>query len=708
MTTNQQKSIAEHVADYRKQYGWKLFPITQGNKHPTIRGVDISWKEDYIFKDKEFEEFPEGHGLGFASGEPSNDTAVIDFDSWEFFAKCAGDKLKELLAMTRVDRTPRGIHIFGHGKNIVERKIEVPNSDHKLEIFFGQFIDLPPTKGYETISTTKKIANFKDINSLITYVCDIVGADDSGKNKTGLTMEQVNDPSKVVEGTRNDSCFVYSRSLLNPLERNLSISEAWGELQLYNTKLAGGPLGDRELATVFKSAVRYNNDISIVLNTSKTYHETIGNQLMHMRVFKTNDENDTILVRESGVFVSRGFNVIRNLARELKSGLKEHHVREIAHYIRSQTFIDMKEFDSNPDLINLEDGVYNIRTNHFFTDAERAEARDDFLFLKKIETRFVPDAKCPKIEKFLEEILPDDERRKLVLERLALSLVPHKTHGKFITFLGSMDNGKSALMTLLKITLGTKRISSAVLQDLVNSPHALESLVGKNINITGDLPKKGIDDLGLLKDLVEGNEVPVNPKGFKAYSGVFKMIFFVLTNTAIELDSSKASWKRFEAFSFDVVIPKEKQIIRFGEILANEESEGFLQLLLESARGILKNGLTAVPSWEETQKNWVVRDDRFRQLFELAIVPSENSNEFITDNQIFGAYSKHMDAINEELKRTGKEHELKVEQNEFLKPLHFACPELKRVAKKTRINNEMVWKYFGWQIKDSAKNPMFL
>jgi len=700
-------SISDYV-NYYQSRGWLIFPVSKGKKNPSIRGVDIKWKEDYIDKGKLCTEFPEDHGLGFASGEPSNDTAVIDFDSWEFFVKCAGDRLKELLAMTRVDRTPRGIHIFGHGKNIVERKIEVPNSDHKLEIFFGQFIIIPPTEGYETISTTKKIANYKDINLLISYVCDIVGADDSGKNKTGLTMEIVNDPTKILEGSRNEACFVYTRSLLNPLERGLSITEAWGELQLYNSKLGGGSLEDRELGTIFKSAVRYVNDIQIVLKTSKTYHEVMGDQIMQLRVFKTNDENDTILVREKGVFENRGFNTIRKLARDLKSGLYEHHVREIAHYIRSQTFIDMKEFDSNPDLTNLENGAYNIRTNHFFTDSERAEARDDFLFLKKIETRFVPDAKCPKIEKFLEEILPDEERRKRVLERLALCLVPHKTHGKFIVLLGSMDNGKTALMVLLRLTLGDKRISSAVLQDLVSKPHALEHLVGKNINITGDLPKKGIEDIGLLKDLVEGNPVPVNPKGAKAYDGIFKMIFFVLSNTAIDLDSTKATWKRFEPFSFDVLIPKERQIEGYGEILAKEESEGFIQLLLKYAKGILEHGLTSVPSWEETQKNWVVREDRFRQLLELALIKTKKKKEdVINDNQIFGAYIIHMENTNEVLKRTDKREETLLKQENFVRVLHRRCPELARDGKRGKDQGDNRWFYFGWKIKDSYKNNLF-
>jgi len=699
MTTNQLKSIAEHVADYRKQYGWKLFPVTKGKKSPRIRGIDIAWKEDYIHKEKEFEEFPGDHGLGFASGEPSNDTAVIDFDSWEFFVKCAGDRLRELLAMTRVDRTPRGIHIFGHGKNIVERKIEVPNSEHKLEIFFGQFIDLPPTKGYETISTTKKIANFKDINLLISYVCDIVGADDSGKNKTGLTMDIVNDPTKILEGSRNEACFVYTRSLLNPLERGLSITEARGALQLYNSKLAGGELGSKELEVIFKSAIKNHNDETTnKTKDNRAEHEKLGDQLMEMRVFKTNHDNDIMYVRDEGVFVPRGLTVISKLSRELKSGLKKQQIAEIVDYIKSQTFIDMTLFDSFPNHINFPNGVFDITTDHFYTSQERDLERDRFLFLKKFETNYNSKAKCPRIMKFLEEILPDKPKREKVLERLALCLIPLKTHGKFIVFLGEPDSAKSAVFNLLRFTLGTKGFSSAILQDLISKDFALEQLEGKSVNISGDLPKMSISDMGQIKDLPEGNPVSVNPKGKKMYNTSFKMVFFVISNTAISIDDTEATWKRFEVFSFDVKIPKDRQIEGLGETLAKEEGEGFIQLLLSYAKKVYANGLSNVLGWEETKRNWVVRKDRIKETVTYALEKADK--EKVSHKQIHTAFLIVMDRVNKELEANGLQKQEEIPLDKFVKRLHFECPELAEIAKRNKVGKDNLYFYYGWKVKE--------
>ena len=51
--------------------------------------------------------------------------------------------------------------------------------------------------------------------------------------------------------------------------------------------------------------------------------------------------------------------------------LKTADITEIKNYVRRKTYTTLEEFDSNLDIINLKNGLYNWSTNEFFATYSR-------------------------------------------------------------------------------------------------------------------------------------------------------------------------------------------------------------------------------------------------------------------------------------------------------------------------------------------------
>ena len=72
---------------------------------------------------------------------------------------------------------------------------------------------------------------------------------------------------------------------------------------------------------------------------------------------------------------------------------------EVVNQISRRTRIDRCEFDSNPDIINLQNGLLSIRTLRLDKHSPNK------LSLVQLPIKYKKGAKCPKITKFLNQVL---------------------------------------------------------------------------------------------------------------------------------------------------------------------------------------------------------------------------------------------------------------------------------------------------------------
>ena len=110
--------------------------------------------------------------------------------------------------------------------------------------------------------------------------------------------------------------------------------------------------------------------------------------------------------------------------------------------------IDPDELDSDPYLLNVQNGVINLKT-----DILRPHTRGDRI-TKLGPTPFDPNAACPRFEKFLRSILPHGDLIAFAQRFLRLCLTGNVRDHVLPILWGGAANGKSSLLAAVRETIG--------------------------------------------------------------------------------------------------------------------------------------------------------------------------------------------------------------------------------------------------------------
>ena len=174
------------------------------------------------------------------------------------------------------------------------------------------------------------------------------------------------------------------------------------------------------------------------------------------------------------------------VAKNLGDRCKTHYINETISFIQAVTYVDRGVFDNIPlNLIPVENGVLKI---DFETgNVELLPFSPEYFFTSKLPVKYNPDAKCPKIEKFLSEIV-EPENKQLLIEAIAYTLYRDNPWRKMFLLVGEGANGKTTFLTLLERFLGIRNISSRSMFELVEERFAKADLYRKWANICDELP----------------------------------------------------------------------------------------------------------------------------------------------------------------------------------------------------------------------------
>lgn len=113
-----------------------------------------------------------------------------------------------------------------------------------------------------------------------------------------------------------------------------------------------------------------------------------------------------------------------------------------------------KKVDANKDLIAFNNGVLDTTTFKF-----RDGKPDDYISFSTgldydSEKQYYEYESWPQVEKFLNQVLPDNEVREYTLRHSATNMIGGNPAQKFHIFTGSGSNGKSMFMNLIATALG--------------------------------------------------------------------------------------------------------------------------------------------------------------------------------------------------------------------------------------------------------------
>ena len=218
---------------------------------------------------------------------------------------------------------------------------------------------------------------------------------------------------------------------------------------------------------------------------------------------------------------------------------------EVVNQISRRTGIDRCEFDSNPNIINLQNGLLSIRTLRLDKHSPNN------LSLIQLPIKYKKGAKCPKITKFLNQVLkPKDVSTALQL--IGYCLYKSAKFQKALMCVGKGSNGKSVFLELIGRFLGEANVSHISLQDLCDDRFAKAGLFGKAANIFSDLPLDLIKDSQAFKTLVSGDSIMAQEKyRDKFYFHNYAKLFFSANRIPASNDDTYAYFRRWIIFSFE-------------------------------------------------------------------------------------------------------------------------------------------------------------
>jgi P4 family phage/plasmid primase-like protien len=406
----------------------------------------------------------------------------------------------------------------------------------------------------------------------------------------------------------------------------------------------------------------------------------------------TNDNGELFIYDEKrGVYLRNQEWRIRQLCRSIAPDVKTHTIDEAINRVKDWTYVDRSKFDSDNNIINVKNGLLNIHTLEF------TKHSPTHLSTMQLPVKYDPNTKCPKILKFVREILPGDIR--VVLQLIGYCLLRNNKYEKAFIFFGQGSNGKSTLIHLIEHFLGFtdlhRNVSHVSLQYLATIRFMPAELYGKLANVYADLGNKKIssEHWGKIKGIISGDGITAERKGqhpfdFKPYA---KLIYSC--NEIPELpDNTFATWRRLILIEFGNVFEENKDTNLINKLIAEEEMSGLLNLALQNLRQLIRdNEFDYTKDIETVRRMYEQNSNTMVQFMQERLEITGKHEDYEICRDVYGDY---LDLCG------GKQHKTDAQLGTYLK---MALAGRWGGRHKRRINNEEEYVYYGIRLKDKTE-----
>ncbi len=317
----------------------------------------------------------------------------------------------------------------------------------------------------------------------------------------------------------------------------------------------------------------------------------LGDRLLHDYNFVTTRDNEELFVYQDGVYQKNGDKFIKERSnRLLQEDARRRHINEVIHYIEAHTYIERDELNTNPYLISVDNGVYDIKNDELI--GHDPSIRTTI----QLPVAYNPDADCPEFKSFLDDVLADGDKD-VVQEMFGYCLLKDYPYQKAFMLVGDGSNGKSTLLKVLSEILGQRNISQILLQKLEENRFATAELYGKLANIAADLPDQKLHSTGTFKMLTGGDTLTAERKRKDPFTFKnFATLIFSANTIPDSGDDTDAFFRRWVIINFpnkftddpDDGNPDADPDI-LDKITTEEELEGVLQWAIEGLQRVIEN-----------------------------------------------------------------------------------------------------------------------
>jgi P4 family phage/plasmid primase-like protien len=294
-----------------------------------------------------------------------------------------------------------------------------------------------------------------------------------------------------------------------------------------------------------------------------------------------------------------------------------------------------EEMDTDPWLLNVENGVLDLRTGKLLPHDPRR------LITKLVPTKYDPKAACPTWLSVLERSMAGNQNLMAFLQRaFGYALTGKVSEQVFFIFWGAGANGKGTIINTFLELLGDYALKAT--QELLmvtkgrSHPTELTKLFGARFVASSETEENQRLAEALVKELTGGD--PITARRMKEDFWTFwptHKIFLATNHQPVIRGTDHAIWRRPKLVPFNLVIPEHERDHDLPEKLKAE----WPGILAWAVRGCLewqKNGLGIPEEVEQATQEYRADMDMFGQfLLDCCIQRRDVS---ITSKDLYSAY----------------------------------------------------------------------
>jgi putative DNA primase/helicase len=251
-------------------------------------------------------------------------------------------------------------------------------------------------------------------------------------------------------------------------------------------------------------------------------------------------------------------------------------------------YLPTPEIRKDTVLINLKNGTFEISPKG---TKLRPFDRSDFITYQ-LPFEYNPKAKAPIFEAYLNRVLPDPERQRVLAEYLGYVFIKHGTNSlkeeKSLILYGTGANGKSVFFEVVNALLGAENVSSYSLQSLTNdNGYFRAKLANKLVNYASEI--NGKLEASIFKQLVSGEPVEARlPYGQPFILRQYAKLIFNCNELPKDVEHTNAYFRRFLIIPFDVTIPEHEQDKNLHTKIIENELSGVFNWVLQGLNRLLE------------------------------------------------------------------------------------------------------------------------
>ncbi|MDG6914010.1 MAG: hypothetical protein JRN44_01155 [Nitrososphaerota archaeon] len=361
----------------------------------------------------------------------------------------------------------------------------------------------------------------------------------------------------------------------------------------------------------------------------------LAEQITGSDAFVTINGSEEILHYEGGIYQDGGEFTIKSKVQQLASprDLGNNLVAEVLGNVRRSTYVQAERFTETSPLVVLDNGILDVDSYKVLPHTP------DHYALSKLPVKFDPSADCPKIKKFLSEILyPED--LPFIQEWAGYHLWRGYPTAVAALFVGEGANGKSTLIGLFRAFLGPKNVAAIPLQAFERNTFAKAGLMGKMANLYPDLSDEALKQVGTFKALTGGDMLTAEKKFGQPFNFANYAKLTFSCNVVPEVwEDTEAFFRRIWIVSFPNTFQGEKaDRDLLAKLTTPEELSGFLNWSLEGLKRLRANGwrFTGTRSTADIKADYIRRSDTVRAF--LIGCTKKATTTFVTKDDLYNSY----------------------------------------------------------------------